>query len=69
MSVLAGVFLATILVVHSWRWILFAGVLVAVYLLDLGIAHMNDRPELPDDFEPVELRKPSSDVWQNLPRF
>src|SRR5205823_11266273 len=33
-SILAGVLLATMLVVHSWRWILLAGVLVAVYLLD-----------------------------------
>jgi MFS family permease len=68
-SVLAGVLLATMLVVHSWRWILFAAGLVAVALLDLGIEHMDDGLELSNDPEPAELRKPSSDVWQNLPRF
>ena len=67
-SILAGVLLATMLVVHSWRWILLAGVLVAVYLLDLGIAYTNDRGWRPDDPEPADLHKPSSDVWQNLPR-
>ena len=68
-SVLGGVLLATMLVVHSWRWIVFAAVLVAVNLLDLGIAYMNDRPLRPDDPDPAELHKPSADVWQNLPRF
>jgi MFS family permease len=68
-SVLAGVLLATMLVVHSWRWILFAAGLVAVALLGLGIEHMDDGLELSNDPEPAELRKPSSDVWQNLPRF
>jgi MFS family permease len=68
-SVLGGVLLATMLVVHSWRWIVFAAVLVAVNLLDLGIAYVNDNPLRPDDPDPAELHKPSSDVWQNLPRF
>jgi hypothetical protein len=67
--VLGTVLLTTMLVVHSWRWILFAVVLVAIALVDLGIGYTIDRPGLPTDPEPAELRKPSSDVWQNLPRF
>jgi MFS-type transporter involved in bile tolerance (Atg22 family) len=66
--VLVTVLLTTMLVVHSWRWILFAALLLAVVLIDLGIGYMADRAELPTDPEPAELRKPSSDVWQNLPR-
>jgi hypothetical protein len=68
-SVLSGVLLATMLVVHSWRWIAFAALLVAVNLLDLGIAYAIDRPWRPDDPDLAELHKPSADVWQNLPRF
>jgi MFS family permease len=68
-SVLTGVLLATMLVVHSWRWILFAAGLVAIALIDLGIGYMADNPGLPTDPEPAELRKPPTDVWQNLPRF
>ena len=67
--VLGTVFLTTMLVVHSWRWMLFAAVLVAIALIDLGIEHMNDVYGRSTDPEPAELRRPSSDVWQNLPRF
>jgi hypothetical protein len=67
--VLGAVLLATTLVVHSWRWILFATLLVAIALIDLAIAYANDHPARPDDPDPAELHKPSSDVWQNLPRF
>jgi hypothetical protein len=66
--VLGTVLLATMLVVHSWRWILFAALLVAIALIDLGIGYANDRGWRADDPDPAELRKPSSDVWQNLPR-
>jgi MFS family permease len=67
--VLGTVVLTAMLVVHSWRWILFAAALVAIALIDLSIGYMTDRPALPTDPEPAELRKPSADVWQNLPRF
>ena len=67
--VLGAVLLATMLVVHSWRWILFAVVLVTIVLIDLAIAYANDRPWRPDDPDLAELHKPSPDVWQNLPRF
>ena len=67
--VLGTVLLTTMLVVHSWRWMLFAAVLVAIALIDLGIEHMNDVYGRSTDPEPAELRRPSSDVWQNLPRF
>jgi hypothetical protein len=67
-----AVLLTTVLVVHSWRWILFATFLLAIAFVGFCIEHMDDMNDgvgLPGDPEPAKLHKPSADVWQNLPRF
>ena len=68
--VLGAVVLVTLYITHSWAWISLAAVLLAVAFLDLGIdlAREREAGSAPTQ-EPHELRKPLSDVWQNLPRY